>query len=301
MGWRLTTEEFIKRAKVIHGDKYDYSLVDYNHCETNVKIICTKHGIFEKTLKSHVNKMQGCPICVGKGRGSKERFVNNAKRIHGDMYDYSHVKYVNSETKVKIICSEHGIFLQQPNNHLCGKGCKFCDNKKKSLTTEQFIEKAKQVHLNEYQYSLVDYKNSYTNVNIICEKHGIFKQRAQSHLDGSGCPQCKIKSRGELFIANWLNQNETNFEVQKSFDDCKNTLPLRYDFYLPNKNMLIEYDGEPHFREIEYLGGKRGFELRRKNDKIKTEYALINNINLLRIPHTERKNLSDILNNNINT
>jgi hypothetical protein len=204
MGRKITTNEFILRATNVHGDRYDYSLVNYVNGRTKIEIICPEHGIFEQLLKNHIYNKQKCPICVGKGKSSDERFIMNAKKIHGKIYNYDLVEYKHNNKKVKIMCREHGIFEQKPT----------------------------------------------------------------SHLNGRGCSKCKIKSKGELFIADWLDQ--------KSFDGCKNTLPLRYDFYLPDNNMLIEYDGEPHFREVEYLGGKHGFELRKTNDKIKTEYALMN-------------------------
>ena len=359
----LTTYEFIMKAGFVHGDRYDYSKVDYINNRTMVDIICKEHGLFQQNASNHLAG-QNCPICMGRGKGNSERFINAAKQKHEDKYDYSLVKYkgskskiniickehgvfeqrptrhlcgdgcpkcnggvksnhnefiqkanvihdnkydyslvdyINSITKVKIICKKHGIFEMKPNSHLCGQGCYMCGIEKNTHTTAQFIEKAQKIHGNIYDYNLVDYIHNNIKIKIICREHGIFEQKPYSHLNGRGCSKCKTKSKGELFIANWLTQNVISFEVQKSFIDCKNVLPLRYDFYLPKYNMLIEYDGEPHFREVAYLGGKRGFELRQTNDKLKTDYAINNNINLLRIPYTERKCLSKILKNNIVT
>jgi len=322
---KLTTYEFIEKAKFMHGDRYDYSMTNYINTRTVVIIRCKEHGIFKQTPSNHLNG-QNCPICMGRGKGNNERFIWNAKlvhgcpkcnggvkitekefikhakEIHGDNYDYSKVNYINSKTKIKIICHKHGIFEMKPNNHIGEKqGCPICGIEKKCLTTTEFIEKAKKIHGNIYDYSLVDYKRNNIKIKIICREHGIFEQKPCGHLNGRGCSQCKIKSKGELLIADWLNQNKISFDVQKSFIDCKNVLPLRYDFYLSKYNTLIEYDGEPHFRVVKYLGGKRGFELRQTNDKIKTEYARDNNIKLLRIPYTEIKNISTILKNNIIT
>lgn len=295
---KSNNERFINAAKQKHGNKYDYSLSKYFGSKIRVKIICKRHGIFEQVPHWHLSG-GGCPKCNGGVKISQEEFIDRAKKIHGNKYDYSHVNYINSSTKINIICKKHGVFKMKPNNHLLNQGCNECGIEGKTLTTAQFIEKSQKIHGNIYDYGLVDYKHNGIKVKIICHKHGIFEQMPKSHLGGRGCSKCKIKSKGESFIADWLGQNKISFEVQKSFIDCKNVLPLRYDFYLPNQNLLIEYDGEPHFREVVYLGGKIGFELRQTNDKLKTQYAINNNIELLRISYIERKNLSNILKNNI--
>jgi len=169
----------------------------------------------------------------------------------------------------------------------------------KRLTTKEFINRARLVHGNRYDYSKVDYINSNNNVKIICFKHGVFEQKPNHHLAGSSCPICKIKSKCEVLIKDWLNESNIEYEHQKSFPDCKNISLLKYDFYLPNQNLLIEYDGKQHFMPIDYWGGDLLFKRQKQNDKLKTEYALKNNYNLLRIPFTEIKNISKILKNNI--
>lgn len=295
---KLTTEEFINRARLIHGDRYDYSKVDYINSNNNVKIICLKHGVFKQLPLNHINLCQGCPICVGRGKGTTERFIDNSKKVHGDKYDYSMAKFVNSKTKIKIICPKHGVFEQFTNNHLSGSGCPICSGGKRK-TSQNFIFESNKKHENKYDYSLVNYINNYTKVKIICSEHGVFKQKPNHHIAGSGCPICKIKSKGEILIKDWLNENNIECEHQKSFPNCKNISLLKYDFYLPNQNILIEYDGKQHFVSIDYWGGDLIFKRQQQNDKIKTEYAINNNINLLRIPYTERKNLSEILIYNI--
>ncbi len=129
---RLTTEEFITRAREVHGDRYDYSLVEYvNRC-TPVKIICPIHGVFEQRPYSHLQQKAGCLQCAWEQlseqrRSSAEEFITRAHEVHGDHYDYSLVEYVNNSTLVKIICSEHGVFEQTPNNHTSMKqGCPQC-------------------------------------------------------------------------------------------------------------------------------------------------------------------------------
>jgi len=127
-------------------------------------------------------------------RLTTEQFIEKAKAIHSDKYDYSLVEYKNNRTKVKIICHEHGIFEQRSDSHLRGQGCSKCKGGgKKKLTTEEFIKKAKNIHGDKYDYSLVEYKNNKTKVKIICPIHDVFEQRPGSHLKGCDCPKCKGK------------------------------------------------------------------------------------------------------------
>ena len=197
---RLTTGEFIKKAIKIHGDKYDYSKVNYKNADSKIKIICKKHGEFLQTPHSHLYG-NGCIKCGGSKKLTTEEFIERAKEIHGDRYDYSKVNYINNSTKVCIICTEHGEFLQIPNHHLRGHGCPGCGGSEK-LTTKEFIEKAKEVHGEKYDYSKVDYKDSKTKITIICKKHGEFLQIPYHHLNGRGCLKCsgKEKLTTEKFI-----------------------------------------------------------------------------------------------------
>ena len=160
MSKKLTTEQFIEKAKKIHGDKYDYSKVEYIDAKTKVKIICPEHGEFSMSPNKHLIG-QRCKMCSIKEFSktqtlTTEQFIEKAKKIQGDKYDYSKVNYINSQIKICIICPEHGEFWQTPNSHLQGNGCPICatNNRsmKQTLTTEQFIEKAKQIHGNKYDY-----------------------------------------------------------------------------------------------------------------------------------------------------
>ena len=186
---RLTTDLFIDRAKEIHGDKYDYSLVQYVNMKTKVKIVCPKHGVFEQTPDKHLHGPCGCPVCANNIVLTTEGFVKKAKDIHGDKYDYSKVVYVNNKTPVAIICPVHGLFYQRPDNHLIGRGCAFCVNRAKK-STEKFIEEAQAVHHGFYDYSKVVYVNNKTDIIVICPLHGEFVQNPYLHLHGSGCPVC---------------------------------------------------------------------------------------------------------------
>jgi hypothetical protein len=185
---KKTTEEFIVDAYCKHDDRYNYKFVDYKNNLTKVKIICPVHGIFEQIPGDHL-KGSGCSKCSGTKRLTTEEFIKKAKVVHGDKYDYSLVEYKNRRIEIKIICPEHDIFEQIPTNHLNGKGCPKCGGNIKK-TTEEFIKKAKVVHGDKYDYSLVEYKNAKTKIKIICPEHGIFEQTPECHSNSQGCPKC---------------------------------------------------------------------------------------------------------------
>lgn len=198
MGKKITTGEFIERAKKVHGDKYDYSKVSYLNNSTNVTIICPKHGEFQQAPSNHLQH-RGCIKCGIEKRAKKktkttEQFIKESEQIHGNRYDYSHVKYTGKEKEVKIICSKHGEFIQKANIHLMGSGCPQCGLKtisqKKRLTKNEFIERSRKAHGTKYDYSLVDYQGIENKVEIICPKHGAFKQTPNTHIHGGGCPAC---------------------------------------------------------------------------------------------------------------
>ena len=212
---RLTTEEFIKRAREVHGDKYDYSKVNYVNNRTEVTIICPKHGEFHQTPERHL-RGNGCPTCGGSLKLTTQDFTTRAREVHGNKYDYSHVNYVNSRTKVAIICPEHGEFLQQPTQHLSGQGCPQCGGHAK-LTTEEFIKKAREVHGEKYDYSKVEYVNSITKVTIICPEHGEFQQRPSEHLIGKGCSICAgyVKLTTQDFITRAREVHGNKYDYSK--------------------------------------------------------------------------------------
>lgn len=226
---------------------------------------------------------------------TSNEFINKATKIHGDRYDYSHVDYIGALAKVTIFCKKHGKFNQKAGDHLFGYGCPKCNNM--FMDTEKFIIKANLVHHGQYDYSLSNYVNAKTKIKIICKIHGVFLQWTHDHLRGNGCPHCK-KSNGENIIANHLTNINVNFEREKKFEECrgiKRTLP--FDFYLPKHNILIEYDGEHHFNAINYWGGEEKFRKQIETDRIKNNFALNHNIRLLRIKHSDLKNINEIINN----
>jgi len=236
---------------------------------------------------SHLNNKNGCPKCTNNKKLTTEEFINNSNNIHHNKYDYSIVNYINNSTKIKIICPIHGIFEQTPNNHVNLKqGCPECFGNKKSNMTK-FLELSKKIHNDMYDYSLTDYDGMNKKVKIICLKHGVFEQYATNHIHNScGCPSCN-ESKGEKEICRILNEKNINYIRQHKFDKCRDKNPLPFDFYLPEYNTCIEFDGKQHFIPIEYLGGKINFEITKKHDQIKNNYCKNNNIHLLRIKYND--------------
>lgn len=186
----VTTEEFIAAARQVHGDRYDYSLVDYVNNRTEVTIICPVHNTFLQTPDSHINAKRGCQDCGGSKPHTRDSFIEKAIAMHGDFYDYSAVKYVNNKTSVSIRCPEHGHYPQTPHDHLAGAGCWRCAGTK-PLDNGIFIERAIAVHGDRYDYSQVEYTGLFKNVTIICAEHGPFQQSPCNHIrQESGCPDC---------------------------------------------------------------------------------------------------------------
>ena len=286
---KLNTKEFIKRAREVHGDKYDYSKVEYVNNRTKVRIVCPEHGEFLQRASGHLSG-KGCKKCsidsnADSSRKTKEWFIEEAQKVHGDKYDYSKVKYVNNATKVAIICPEHGEFLQRPAFHQRGAGCPQCAGYVK-LTTQDFITRAREVHGNKYDYSKVEYTNMFSKVTIICPEHGTFQQGAKDHLDGAGCPICN-ESKGENAIRMFFNKHNIEYITQKTFPGCRYKRFLPFDFFLPQSNICIEYQGLQHYEADEHFGGKKRFEYRQRMDNIKREYCKKNGIRLIEIRYDE--------------
>jgi ferredoxin-like protein FixX len=282
---------FLQMAEKIHKNKYDYSTTFYKNSYTPVVIKCKIHGLFKQRPRTHIEG-HGCPEC-GKVRIlTKEEFVKRCKTIHKNYYSYHKVNSTTMLDKIIIECPIHGPFEQRVGTHLQGKGCLKCSIIKRTLSQAEFIEKANQTHDYMYDYSLVQYKNIHTKVNVLCSMHGSFLVSPALHIQRTGCPKCKA-SNGERKIRQILNQLQIKFEEQKSFINCKNKYPLRFDFFLPEQNILIEYDGEHHFKPI-YRSSKDTdktavdrFKYIKHCDKIKNNYALKNKIGLIRIKYSE--------------
>ena len=291
-GQRDSAESFIKKSIKIHGDKYDYSKVEYNGQNEKVCIICPEHGEFWQTPKGHLNG-NGCPLCWAERRGktrlsNTEEFIKKAKAIHGDKYMYDKVNYTKKNEKVIITCPIHGDFLQTPNDHLHGYGCSKCGiisrAKKKTKNTDYFVKRAKETHGNKYDYSKVEYKGAIEKVCIICPEHGEFWQTPNTHLNGHGCPMCK-QSKLELEVSKFLSETEIDFTPQKRFEWMGEQ---SLDFYLPEHNIAIECQGIQHFEPIGFFGGENALITNKERDERKRLLCEDNDIKVIYYFEDER-------------
>ena len=241
---RHSTEDFVWKSILVHGDTYDYSKVKYVKDNQKVVIVCKEHGDFEQVPRSHLSG-NGCLRCAGFNT-SFEEFVELAKLIHMDLYDYSLAKniYKNTKVKIPIICNLHGKFLQSPALHLKGCGCNKCGYivtaKKRTLTSADFISRSKLIHNNFYDYSEVTYVGNKTDVIIICPLHGEFSQSPDNHLAGKGCSKCVGKiSKEETEVVDFL----ISLGISVDTTNKKLISPKELDIVLPEFNIAIEYNG----------------------------------------------------------
>ena len=230
MAIKTTNENFIENAVAKHGEKYDYSNVNYINYKQKVEIICKLHGSFFQAPGNHING-QGCPECGKLARATSQRysskeFINSVKEIHGNTYDYSEVVYINSQTKITIICYEHGPFNMKPNSHFNGQGCPKCGRisarENIALDYYVFLDRAKKVHKNRYEYVEETYKNYTTKMKMFCSEHGFFEQTPHSHISMKvGCPIC-----GNLSAA---LSNQKGWEVVKDMFQSVHGYRYKYD------------------------------------------------------------------------
>ena len=295
MATRKTTEWFIKKAQLIHGDKYNYDHTEYLGSFNKVKIWCNNcHEFFYPLAHSHLQGTE-CKKCATQKRTkTQEKFLQEAIKIHGDKFGYELVNYTGALNKITIYCKKcKKYFEQQPILHINGCGCPYCA--RKHITTEDFISKAKLIHGNKYDYKDTTYKSCRTKVKIYCNKcKKYFFQAPEDHLQNKGCPFCK-QSKGEKYIINWLEKNKILFFRQYKFKDCKDKRCLPFDFYLPNYNLCIEFQGEQHFIDKPHFNKNKqsNYLILRKHDQIKRNYCKDNNIKLLEISYKD--NIEDKL------
>ena len=305
-------EKFLRRAKEKYGDKYSYNLNEYTDSKTPITITCPKHGSYSMTPDRHLNKKYGCRECAKESIISafsmtKDEFIKRARKKYGDKYDYSLVDYKNMRTKVKIICPVHGLFEQAPAKHLEGE-CNRCAKEKmwaknpRRITTEKFIERAKKRHGNRYDYSLSRCDACFDIVKIICPVHGAFEQIAKEHYRGRGCPKCS-ESHGERIISMFFNSTNIKYIPQYYFDGLKFKSFLKYDFYLPDYNILLEYNGIQHYTPTDFSGKLTKEETwqlflkERHCEWLKRKYAIKNGYNYFVIKYDENieKKLTEYL------
>lgn len=282
---RESTEDFIKRAKEIHGETYDYSLVN-TEGNLKVKIICKEHGVFLQNTQDH-KAGKGCILC-GRYRHKKctpqDKVISKFIEIHGDKYDYSKVVYTKNKIKVDIICKTHGLFSQAPSDHSSGKGCNKCALERsaeaRQLTTQEFVENSIKIHGDKFDYSNSIYVAAREKVEIICKTHGSFFQTPCSHTTGAGCPTCsqggfKTTKSGYLYViksGDFTKIGITNKNVSERVYHINRVAGFEFDilssFYFANgldclqveTNTLRELHNSFSNPEIKFAGSSEVFK-----------------------------------------
>lgn len=303
MGKKKTHEEYIKQILEITSSIDVVGI--YINSNTRLTHKCKICGHMWDSLPSNILKGSGCPKCANLKKSIDRSFtvdeyidklsvVNHNIEFVGD--------YKNANTKAMHYCKVCGYkWMAYPGNILSGKGCKKCSDKSSAdARRKTHYDYVIQVNsINTSVAVLGEYVNAKTPIRhkcIICEHE--WDALPDNILHGHGCPKC-IESSGEKTIEEYLIAHSILFDPQHSFLDCRNKKPLPFDFYIPSLNVCIEYDGIQHFKPIEYFGGVEAFEQRKRNDAIKNNYCLTNNINLLRIKYDQCINdeLDNLFNN----
>lgn len=315
---KLTQGEFIERCNQVHNFKYDYSKTIYVNRREKIIIICPIHGSFEQNASDHLFGY-GCRKCSNSQISQRQtyttgQFIEKAKLIHYDKYDYQYVRYVDAKTKVEIYCNIcNKAFVQSPKHHLRGHGCKYCKEKKtgdiKRLDKEEFINRANITHGNKFNYDKTEYKSIDKKITVTCNIHGDFSLIARKHILGQGCPKCSKRSNGELKIMSYLDNKKILYKKEKAFEDFRyqktNGTP-KFDFYLPEYNTCIEFDGVQHYIPTSFSSNQTE-EIKQENlknvklrDMAKTQYCKEKGIKLIRIPYWKIKNIEEILDAHLN-
>lgn len=289
---------FLEQAKAVHGDTYDYSESEYINSYTKIKIKCKTHGDFYQTANTHLSG-SGCPKCSKTScNKDTETFIRQLKAYRGDEFTYDKVEYVNATTKVIVTCPKHGDKEASPVHLLLKKGpfkCPECLQKSKQ---ENFIERAKAIHGDRYDYSKTLYVKNRERVEIICPKHGSFCQTPNNHLGGSGCSLCNSRSSTELKIDKFFRQNNIEFISEYRLLGSS----YRYDFYLPKYNILIEYHGEQHYNPRFYANMKgETFEERQIKDRVKAILAEQHGIPLIIMSYQDHGKVTYLLKRSLNS
>ena len=289
------------RFERIHGDEYQYIEETYVDFTTKMTVVCAIHGNFEITPHSHYSMGAGCRECgiirgSDKNKHSLEEVLIEFNNCHNNLYEYDYKSYKSVGEDIRIKCKKHGWFEQQVHYHKSGGGCKECSYEligdRTKITLDKFIKQSIDIHGDYYDYSKVKWINQYSEILIGCPKpnHGYFKQVPREHKRGSGCTKCNY-SRGERAIFNWLKQKKIEFVPQYTFPNLRHKNLLRCDFYLPDYNLVIEYNGLQHYKAIEHFGGEKSFKKTKMRDVIKETFCKESNIGFRIIRYDEDVNI----------
>lgn len=294
MGKRKTRQDVENQFFDLVGDEYTI-LSEYECSKKPILIRHNKCSFEYKTLTSNfISQGCRCPKCKHKLKYTTETFKKKVSEISTGFTVLG--EYKNVKTKIKMRHDTCGyIFDTLPINFLKGRRCAFCSGK--YLNDELFHKKIDSFSDSDEYKFLEKYKGTTTKIlvqHVTCG--AIYKVTPHKFMSGERCPFCN-EPHGEKEIRKWLEKHNISYQAQKKFEKCINKKELPFDFYLPNIKACIEFDGEQHFKEVEFFGGKKGLEKRMKNDSIKDEFCFDNGIKLIRIKFNE--NVNAILENEI--
>jgi Zn finger protein HypA/HybF involved in hydrogenase expression len=288
---KMTTDEFIQKAKFVHDNYFTYEKTRYVNNSTKITVTCPVHGDFQVKPNNHLNGAN-CRQCYLEGinhttkrlpsintstkKISQEDFLKRAIDNFGDRYDFSKSEYLTSNSKIIVTCKKHGDFKITPTHLFHGRGCPICA-KNKQLNTKEFIKKAQEIHGLKYDYSKSYYKSTHELVKITCPKHGDFLQMPSNHLRGQGCPKCH-EFKLEIEVRKMLTSLDIVFEEQKRFSFMGR---LSIDFYIPSVKIGIECQGIQHFKPIERYGGDNAYAKQIQRDELKQKICKNNGIHLI--------------------
>ena len=215
---RVTTEIFISRALLKHGNKYDYKDTVYNGAKSNLNITCKNHGKFSQIAGVHLSG-GGCPKCRKNYRINSDSFKEKSRMKHGDYYDYSNSIYTGINNNIRINCFEHGEFTQIAGSHLKGSKCPKC--RKHVFNNETFIAKSKSIYGEKYEYLTDSFISAKENVKAVCRDHGIFEQKMDNHFRYDGCKKCKTQ-RKMMSAAIACRDDKSSYNRRGYVELCKN-------------------------------------------------------------------------------
>ena len=289
-GRNKTTEEFKQKMKEVN-DNIEI-LGEYKGSKAKIKCKCKLDGYEWEATPSNLLNNHGCPKCVGKIKNkTTEYFINELKKVNDNVEILG--EYKGSNIKIKCRCKLDGYEWEViPSSLLREIGCPKCGGNAR-LSHKEFINRMKEI--NSDIEILGEYKTSYTKIKCRCKLDGYeWEAKPSNLLSSRGCPKCN-ESKGEKRIGKYLDSRNIEYKREHKFDDCRSKNELPFDFYIPSLNIVIEYDGEQHFKIVEWFGGFDNFVEGKIRDTIKTIYCKENNIKLIRIAYWDFDKIEEIL------
>jgi hypothetical protein len=291
MGRKRTHEQYINEVAKINPN---LTVIEkYINNRTAILHRCNIDQYEWRVLPYSILQGKGCPLCAGNAKRTYEQYMKSLTLVNPNIEPIE--EYINTDTPILHRCKtcEH-IWPIKPNHTLRGHGCPMCGFKISADSKRKPQEEYEQelLHVNPNIEVAGKYINYITPLLHRCKKCGNeWDAKPCYTIRGHGCPICN-ESHGERNIAQWLDNNHIKYISQYRFDDCRDKYPLPFDFYLPEHNLCIEYDGEQHFRPVDFSGKNQKqaqdqFSIIQLHDNIKNKYCEHNNISLLRISYQQ--------------